>query len=334
MELSVGVIGTGGIGTDHTRRLSERVSGARVHAVFDVDAERAASVASSTGASSRRSAQELIEDPGVAAVLIASPGETHAELTLACIAAGKPVLTEKPLATTTDDCLKVMAAEVAHGHRLVQVGFMRRYDAGYRLLKQSIESGSIGEVLVAHCVHRNAASPPGFTSEMLLTDSAVHEMDISRWLLGEELVGAWVVPLKRSPGAPQGLLDPQLVFLESSSGMLVEVEVFVNCRYGYDVRCEVVGSAGTASLDTPSTTTLTREGTRGEAVPADWRARFGAAYLEELQDWVDGVKGGSLSGPSVWDGYAATAVAEACVRALAAGERVPVALAEKPGLYA
>jgi myo-inositol 2-dehydrogenase/D-chiro-inositol 1-dehydrogenase len=334
VELSVGVIGAGGIGADHARRLSQRVSGARVHGVFDVDAERAASVALSAGAVLRHNAQEVIDDPGVDAILIASPGETHAELTLACIGAGKPVFVEKPLATTAEACQKVVAAEVAHGSRLVQVGFMRRYDAGYRLLKQSLESGSVGEVLMVHCVHRNAASPPGFTSDMLLTDSAIHEMDISRWLLGEELIAVRALALKRSPNAPEGLLDPQLVFFESESGAMVEVEVFVNCLYGYDVRCEVVGSVGTASLDTPSLGTVTRQGLRGNAVPLDWKARFGAAYLEELQDWVDGVKDGALRGPSAWDGYAATAIAEACVRSLGNGEHLPVALAEKPRLYA
>jgi myo-inositol 2-dehydrogenase/D-chiro-inositol 1-dehydrogenase len=334
VTLRVGVIGTGNIGTSHARRLSAQISGARVGAVFDVDAARAREVAGEVGAVAFDRATDLIDDASVDALIIASPGDTHADLALACIAADKPVLCEKPLATTSGAALKVLGAEVAHGRRLIQVGFMRRYDAGYRVVKAAIDDGVIGEPLLVHCVHRNATVPDSFTSDMSLTDSVIHEIDTSRWLLGQEITGTTVVATRRSPLAAAHLRDPQLVLLETEAGVVVEVEIFVNCRYGYDVRCEVVGATGTASLDAPSTGAVTRDGQRAQAIPPDWRVRFGGAYRQELQDWVDSVRAGAARGPSAWDGYAATAVAESCVASLTEGARTGVTLVDRPPLYA
>ena len=267
MTLSVGVIGTGSIGTDHVHRLTRQVAGSRVAAVFDVATERAAAVAAGAGAVACASAEEVIAHPDVDAVVIASPGDAHAEQVLACLAAGKPVLCEKPLAQTAADALRVVTAEAALGRRLVQVGFMRRYDQAYRELKAGLDSGEVGEPLLLHCVHRNASAAPGFTSEMSLTDSVVHEVDATRWLLGEELVAATVVAVRPSPLVGAGIRDPQLVLLETASGVLVDVESFVNCRYGYDVRCEVVGSLGTVSLETPVAGLLTVAGRRPARPP-------------------------------------------------------------------
>ncbi len=280
-----------------------------------------------------KSAVGLIDDAAVEAVLIPAPGPVHAELTMASIAAQKPVFCEKPLARSSEECVQVMEAEQAGGARLVQVGFMRRYDEGYQRVKQAVDDKTIGDVLLAHCIHRNAQSPPLFRSEMLLTDSAVHEIDIARWLLADEFVAATVHVPRRSPLAPADLRDPQLVLLETASGALVEIEIFVNCQYGYDVRCEVVGSLGTASLELPSTGALATAGIRGEPVPRDWKERFGQAYRDELQQWVDGVREDASVGPSSFDGYAATAVAEACVRSLHSGDRVAVPLLDRPRFY-
>jgi myo-inositol 2-dehydrogenase/D-chiro-inositol 1-dehydrogenase len=332
--VGVGVLGTGAIGSDHARRLARRVHGARLVAVFDLDAERAGMVRGETGARVHATAAELIGDDEVEAVVVASPDATHADLAAACIAAGKPSLCEKPAGSTAAEARRLLDAEVSGGRRLVQLGFMRRFDAGYLAVKGALDAGSIGVALLVHCVHRGRQAPEGWTSEMQFTNSAVHELDLTRWLLGEEIVAVLVPAMRRSPLAAPGLRDPLLVLLETSSGCIVEVELFVNCRYGYDVRCEVVGTTGTVSLESPAEVAVAHDGTRRRAVAADWRERFGQAYLDELQFWVDGVAAGEPGGPSVWDGYRATAVAEACVRSMHGGVRIEVPQAQRPALYA
>lgn len=352
--LSVGVIGTGTIGTDHVYRLARTVAGARVHSVFDVDFGRASSVAHAAGAKAQRKAQHVIEDPEVDAVLVASPDPSHPEMVLASIGAAKPVLCEKPLAPSVGDCLEILAAEQGGRRLLVQVGFMRRYDEGFRFLKASVESTVIGQPVAAHCVHRNASSPPGYHSAMSFTSSVIHEIDAVRWILGEEITAVTVVRTRRSPLAPDGLRDPQIVLLESESGIVVDVEVFVNCQYGYDVRCELVGSVGAVSLEEPSSTTVSVAGMRRRVVAPDWRDRFAHAYRVEIQEWVNALRarpavgagdepgcpadgGGARAvadgAPTAWDGYVATAVAEAAVTAMETGERTLVKLEPKPAFY-
>ena len=135
-------------------------------------------------------AAALIADDGVDAVLVASWGAAHEEQVLAAIAAGKPVFCEKPLAPSSAACQRIMDAEIAAGRRLIQVGFMRRYDAGYRAMKAALDDGGLGAPLLMHCAHRNPSVPPYFTTEMTISDSAVHEIDIVRWLFDEEIVAA------------------------------------------------------------------------------------------------------------------------------------------------
>jgi myo-inositol 2-dehydrogenase/D-chiro-inositol 1-dehydrogenase len=193
---------------------------------------------------------------------------------------------------------------------------MRRFDPAYVSIKERLDGGGIGQVLLVHCAHRNAVAPAVYTSEMLITSSAVHEIDITRWLLGEEIVGATVRAARSTSQAPGGLRDPQLLLLETASGVLVDVEVFVNARYGYDIRCELVGETGTLELD--------------EQIAPDFRSRFGIAYQRELDCWVQGLD----DGPSAWDGYAANAVADACLQSLASGGRAEVRQVARPALYA
>jgi myo-inositol 2-dehydrogenase / D-chiro-inositol 1-dehydrogenase len=332
MTVRVGVVGVGMIGQDHIRRLTQVLYGAAVVAVTDVDADRAQSVASGVpGARALPTGQAVIGADEVDAVLVASWGGTHEDYVVAAIEAGKPVFCEKPLATTQQACLRILDAEVAGGRRLIQVGFMRRYDAAYRALKNVVDDGAIGAPLLMHCAHRNPSVPPHFTSEMIINDSAVHEIDLVRWLFDEEIVAANVLKPRRNSKAD--FQDPLVVLLEMDSGVLVDVELSVNIGYGYDIRGEVVGENGTVALGDGSDAIVKREGYRSGRVPADWRERFVRAYDVELQEWLDAVRAGTSTGPSAWDGYAATVVGDTCLEALKTDSRTAVSLRERPDFY-
>ena len=327
------MVGTGAIGTDHATMLATTIGGASVVSVFDVDTGRADELADRIGARRQDTAGRLINDADVEAVVIASPGTAHAEQVLACIAAGKPVLCEKPLASTVDDAARVVAAEAATGRRLVQVGFMRRFDPGYVAVKDTIATGSIGTPMIIHCVHRNRSVPVGFTNAMAMTDTMVHEIDIVRWLLDDEIVSVRIVRGGRSPHAVDGHDDPQLALMTTASGVLAEVEVILHWPPGYDVRCEVVGSDGLATLEHPRIVSTTTTGNRSEVVPDGWKTRFGDTYRIELQAWVAATLAGTVVGASAWDGYAATVVAYAAVAAQGAANEVAVQLMARPPVY-
>lgn len=332
MSVRVGIIGVGVMGADHARVLASHVPGAILQAVHDADPARAKMVADETGARSvAADAFALVRDPNVDAVLIASPDATHKALTLACLEARKPVLCEKPLAPTAAECREVLAAESKLGRRLVQVGYMRRFDPAYVEMKARLLSGRLGNPLMLHCIHRNVSAPSWFDSRMAVSNSAVHEFDIARWLLDTELAGIQVFRPKAaradSPGAPVFLV------LETARGQLVNIEIFIDATYGYDVRGELVCEQGTISLAPPNRTEVNLDLAHGSAYPADWRPRFADAYRLQAQAWIGAIAGGARAGADAWDGYAAAAVAEAGLLSLAENRSVSVGLVERPALY-
>jgi myo-inositol 2-dehydrogenase/D-chiro-inositol 1-dehydrogenase len=335
MTLQIGVIGCGAIGQDHIRRMCQRLSGARVAAVTDIEAQPVREVIARHGPDIEAfgSGQALIAAPQVQALLVTSWGPTHEELVLQAIARGKPVFCEKPLAVTAAGCMRIVEAEMAQGRRLVQVGFMRPYDAGYRALRHAIASGEIGQPLMVHCAHRNPSVGEGYTTGMAITDTLIHELDVLRWLLDDDYASAQVVAPRRTRHALPHLIDPQIVLLETVGGVRIDVEVFVNCRYGYDIQCEVVGETGTARLPEPSAVPVKSAARNSVPILTDWKQRFIAAYDVELQAFIDGVHGERLTGPSAWDGYAAAVAADACVLAQSSGAIERMAMAPRPAFY-
>ena len=332
MIIRVGLIGAGVMGSDHARILSTAVSGVELIAVSDPDAGRIGKIVETCKAA-RAFADplDLIRDRGVDAVLVASPDQTHGTLVLACLDIEKPVLCEKPLAPSIEECLKVIDKEKALSRRLVMVGYMRRFDPGYVEMKRRLDEGELGAALVMHCIHRNVVAPSFMTASMLITNSAVHEIDIARFVLGREVRRVTVMtPRKTGLSTMQ---DPQIVLLEMDDGVVVDAEIFVNAQYGYDVRAELVCEKGTIALTPPHDVTVKHSAKEGLAFPSDWRPRFALAYRAELQAWVEAVRSGVPTGASAWDGYVATAVADAGLKSLASGQQTEVKLEPRPALY-
>jgi myo-inositol 2-dehydrogenase/D-chiro-inositol 1-dehydrogenase len=329
MTVNVGVIGVGMIGQDHIRRITYVLSGARVSAVTDVDLDRAKQVAAGLpDAKALSSGQDVIADDEVDAVVVTSWGPTHEEYVLASIAAGKQVFCEKPLATTREACEHIIDAEVNAGKRLVMVGFMRRYDAGY----VAITDGEIGAPLMFHSAHRNPAVPSHFVSEMIINDTCVHDFDVARWLLDTEITSIQVFTPQLTP-EPKKPLTEVFQVLHTASGAIIAVESSVAIQFGYDIRGEVVGQTGTVELAETAAVVVKNNGKYSGRVPADWRERFIRAYDIEIQEWIDAVREGRSTGPSSWDGYAATVVCDAGLAALASGDRVEVSMRDQPELY-
>ncbi|MFD9814759.1 Gfo/Idh/MocA family protein [Streptomyces sp. NPDC059080] len=332
--LGVAVIGAGRMGADHVRRIDEVISGARVAVVADVDGARAEALTDAMeGAVACTDPVAAMDAPGVDAVLIASPGAAHEAALTAAFDRGLPVLCEKPLTPDPDSALRVLAAEQRGGRRLVQLGFMRRYDADYLALKAQLTRGAYGRPLMLHHTHRNVASPPGCTDAQTLHDSAVHEIDVTRWLLDTEITAVRVLRPAPSGGAPEGLHDPQLIVFETADGHLVDTELFVNCGFGYQVSCEAVCERGTARIGDDRGVFVNAAGRWGGTIPPGFVERFAGAYDRQVQRWVDATRRGTVEGPGCWDGYAAAVVCRAGVQAQRTGERVPVDLPERPALY-
>lgn len=335
MTLKIGVIGTGMIGRDHTRRIQQVLAGAEVVALSDVNLASAESVRADLAPHAKlfETGEALIAAPQVDAVLVTSWGATHEPYVLAAVAAGKPVFCEKPLATTAEGARRIVEAEVAHGKRLVQVGFMRRYDAGYLALKQAVQQHTGAPILV-HAAHRNPAVPEAYVTPMAIHDTLIHEIDVFRWLLDDDYVSARVLYPRNAARSHSKLRDPQVVVLETAKGVLIDVEIFVNCQYGYDIQCEVVGETGTARLPEPMAVALRLDAKRQSSILTDWKDRFVASYDVELQDFIAAASKGGATGPSAWDGYAAAVTSDACVQAQeSAGQAVAIELPARPALY-
>ena len=332
MTIRIGLIGAGIMGSDHARILATQVPGAKLHFICDADAARCASIATETGAPhTSTDPLAVINSAEVDAIVIASPDDTHGTLTKAAIAARKHVLCEKPLAATAVECRGVVDAEVRGGKRLVQVGFMRRFDPSYVDMKGILQKGTIGQPLMFHCFHRNVSAPSFFTSNMAITNSAPHEFDIARWLLDTEYKSINVFrPTGTNANKPGA---PVFMVVETVAGQLVNIEINNNAAYGYDVRGELVGERGSVSLRSPVYSETSLNLMQGVSYPEDWRPRFAEAYRRQNQAWLKSIETGKPAGASAWDGYAATLVAEAGVASLASGRAVPIAHSPKPTLY-
>ncbi|WP_022883018.1 Gfo/Idh/MocA family protein [Gryllotalpicola ginsengisoli] len=334
-DLRVGVVGAGQMGADHIARLTNTIAGASVSAIIEPDAGRAAAAAAlAPGAQTFTRIEDAISAGVLDAVIIATPGQFHEPVLLPALEAGLPILCEKPLTQDPESSWRVLEAEQKGGKQLIQVGFMRRFDAQYRRLRELITSGTAGELLMLRAVHRNPSVPDSYTQEMLITDSVVHEFDVVPWLAGATITSVEVKYAKRNALSPDHLREPVLVLFELDNGVLVDVEMNVSVQFGYQVATEAVFQKGVARIGQPEGLQLWQDAKFQIDEHQSFKTRFKQAYDVEVQDWVDAAKQGTIAGPSAWDGYKVAVACAAGVQALKTSGPVPVELPEIPAFYA
>jgi predicted dehydrogenase len=308
------------MGKQHAENLARRVPKARLVCVADADLARARSVAQELEIEHYcDSVEALVQRNDVQAVVIVTPPYFHAHGIRVAAAAGKDILCEKPLTLTLEEADSALEAVAKAGVRL-QVGHMRRYDPAYAQAKTKIEAGEIGEPVIFKAIGRDAeVSPLSYFesgwSGTLFHDSSVHEFDLARWFMNDEVVE--VHAFAGTVACPQvikfGVFDSGVVNLRFGRGTIGNVESFLDARYGYDIRTEIVGTKGTLQVGTlrnnaPLEVLTQAVGSRHDVVN-HWLVRFGDAYLNEMRDFVETIVSGREPRVTGHDGRQAVAVA-------------------------
>ncbi|MCL5066379.1 MAG: Gfo/Idh/MocA family oxidoreductase [Firmicutes bacterium] len=330
-SMGIGVIGLGTMGTIHANNLATSIFGAGLVAVADPDPHRAEQVSLPEGAVHRFSDyRALLDAKGVDAVVVASSSTTHAEILQEVLMRHLPVLCEKPLAPSLQESVGVHEAFHRAGVPL-QLGFMRRFDPAYVRAFEAIQAGVIGTVYHYSGISRDQFAPPLAVAQHsggFFADTGVHEFDLARWLMGQEIVevfvrgGVFVSDAYRDLGD----VDQAHVSFGMDAGGLGLIELTRNAMYGYDIRTEILGSRGAIRIGVqPETgmTLLTETGVTGDHV-LSYRDRFREAYREELQAFVRCLHQGLPVLVNSLDGIRTVAVAEAAKQSLAEGRSVEV----------
>jgi myo-inositol 2-dehydrogenase/D-chiro-inositol 1-dehydrogenase len=320
------------MGADHARIVAEELPGATLQLVCDPSRDRAKAVADRYGVDVATDPASVAARPDIDALIVASPDFTHAPLSLSAISARKPVMCEKPLSQSSAECLEVMDAEAKAGRRFVQLGFMRRFDQSYIEMKEALVDGSLGRALMMHNFHRNVETPSAdFTPAMAITNSAPHEFDVTRFVLATEYKSISAFTPKRS----DALAAPVVMVLRTADDQLVTIEVNNNASYGYDVRAELVGEAGSTSLVAPVFSRRDAALKQTTSYDTDWRARYFEAYRRQNKAFLKFVATGEFprTAADAWDGYCAAVIGEAGVRALHDGKDTEIRLIDKPSFY-
>jgi scyllo-inositol 2-dehydrogenase (NAD+) len=333
--VNIGVTGLGRMGRLYAHMLAARVSGSRLYAVAEVDEQARSQVMSELDvAYAFADAYELLALPGLDAVVIATPTSTHHDLVTAAAKAGKAIFCEKPLALTLEET-QAMLEVVARAQVLLQVGFMRRFDAAYQRAKTLIAEGQIGYPVTFKSLSRDPFCPPGnyldpAKSGGLILDMAIHDFDLARWLVGSEVerVTAEGTVLVCNDLASVGDIDNALVNMRFVNGALGNIEASRNAFYGYDIRTEVLCSQGAVMIGVHQHTpvlVLNRAGAHHDVMPY-LMERFGDAYRAQLQHFVDCLQKGQSPSVSGAEALAACKIGIAATRSYQTGR--PVTLSE------
>jgi myo-inositol 2-dehydrogenase / D-chiro-inositol 1-dehydrogenase len=330
--MRIGLIGVGRIGAFHAGTL-RGLPGVDSLVIADADTGRARQVAWQVGAQAAESVAELL-GAGIDALVIASATGSHPELINRGVRAGLPVFCEKPVAPDVEGTLDVIKA-ASGGAAGIQIGFQRRFDAGFRAAREAAQSGSLGWLHTIRSTTLDASPPPaGYIprSGGIFRDCAVHDFDAIRWVTGREVVQVYATGANRGEEffRAAGDVDAACAVLTLDDGTLAVVSCSRYNGAGYDVRLELLGSAGSvcAGLDDRMPLRSAEPAGRFPAGPPyrDFMQRFGAAYVAELAAFIDVAAGRTASPCTPEDALETSYVAEACE--LSRHRQQPVLVAE------
>lgn len=333
-KLPVGVIGLGRMGRIYADHIAHRATRARLVAVADVMPELAEQAATDLGAEFwSTDYRDLLADRRIAAVLVISPTSTHRQVVIHAAEAGKAIFCEKPIALTLADTDAMLAA-IEHHRVMFQAGFMRRFDRGYAAAKAQIDAGVIGKPTTFKSIGRDPFCPnPDYArpavSGGLILDMAIHDFDLARWLMGDEVKRVYTEgALLACPELQAvGDIDNAITSLLFEGGAVGDVEVSRNAFYGYDIRTEVLGTDGSVAIGYDRQTPMlikTRQGVQHDFVPYIME-RFGDAYLAQIVDFVDRVIDGKEAAVSGLDARRALEIGLAATLSFQEGRPVHVA---------
>ncbi len=324
--LDIAVIGAGRIGQIHARNIAAHPA-ARLVGVTDPDGAAAAKLAQACGGESISLDAAFAAD----AVLIAAPTPTHADYIERAAAAGRAVFCEKPIDLSAGRVRACLAAVDKAGIPLM-VGFNRRFDPHFAALKSRLDAGEAGKLELLTIISRDPAPPPPAyvgASGGLFRDMMIHDLDMARFLLGEEPVSLFAAAsCLVDPGiGAAGDVDTAVVTLRTASGKLCQISNSRRAAYGYDQRIEAHGAAGLLRAGNMTATTVEFADGRGfttdPALPF-FLERYAAAYRAELDAFVTALAAGRSPAPGGADGLAALLLADAAVESLARGVAIAV----------
>lgn len=325
--INIGLLGAGRIGQVHAKTLIT-LPGARAAAVSDFLPEAADALASSTGAAVMTS-DAIIADPNIDAVVVGTPTTTHYDIIHQAAAAGKAIFCEKPIDLSVERIHDCIAAVEKAGVQFM-TAFNRRFDPNFMKVEAQLRAGAIGDVEMVTIQSRDPSPPPiGYinTSGGLFRDMMIHDLDMARFLLGEDPVEifAHASCLVDPEIGKAGDIDTAMVSLKTASGKLCQISNSRRATYGYDQRIEVHGSGGMLRADNVLTDTVemaTGDGYRKSVTEPFFLERYAAAYSNEMSHFVDCLNSSKAVTPSIQDGLKAQMLADAADESHSSGKPV------------
>jgi myo-inositol 2-dehydrogenase/D-chiro-inositol 1-dehydrogenase len=327
--IAIGLLGAGRIGQIHGRNIAS--SGrAKLAAIADPFPDGAKALSVATGAPVR-TAEEILADKSIDAILIATPTDTHADFIDQAAAAGKAVLCEKPVDMSAARISDTLARVEKTGIPLM-IGFNRRFDPNFAALQKRLADGAAGNVELVTILSRDPAPPPVSYIERsggLFRDMMIHDFDMARFLLGEEVAEVYAVGSSLVDPAigEAGDVDTAAVLLRTKSGKICQISNSRRATYGYDQRIEVHGSKGMLSAGNVHETTVQFAGSGGfvaDPVQNFFLERYAAAYRNEIETFIDTITKGTKPSPSGHDGLQAQRLADAATESRETGKSVKI----------